>query len=355
MITLKDIESLYLRPHKMVHAIKGINLSINKGEIFGILGRKGAGKTTLLKCINLLERPSHGTVIVDACNLSALTNEALRKARLKIGMIFQHVNLVESRTVFDNIALPLELAKASKAHIQETVNTLLNLSGLTEHANAYPESLTLGLKQRVAIARALANKPHVLLCDEITASLDPKSAHAILHLLHKLNQQWGLTIVLMTHDLEVIKSICDRVGILDQGLLVEQNTVSAFFKHPTSNIAKEWIKNAARLSLPTSLRRQLRSQPGENTYPVLRLVFNNPSNPNAIHETTPEGLLAKVTQDYQLKINILQAHLESFGEDTLGCLIVELRGLPTDIQESLDFLTEQPLHFEVLGYVPHDT
>lgn len=355
MITLKDIESLYLRPRKMVHAIKGINSSINKGEIFGILGRKGAGKTTLLKCINLLERPSHGTVIIDSCNLSAMSTEALRKARLKIGMIFQQVNLVESRTVFDNIALPLELTKASKTEIQETVGMLLNLSGLNDYAHAYPESLSQGLKQRVAIARALANKPHVLLCDEITESLDLKSTHALLHFLDKLNQQWGLTIVLMTQDLEVIKSICDRVGILEQGLLVEQNTVSAFFRHPTSNIAKEWIKNAARLSLPTALRRQLRAQPAENTHPILRIMFNNPSNSNAIDQNTPESMLARVTQDYQVKINILQAHLEHFGEDKLGCLIVELKGLASDIQQSLDFLIEQPLQLEVLGYVQHAT
>ncbi len=353
MITLKDIESLYLTPSKMVHAIKGINLSINKGEIFGILGRKGAGKTTLLKCINLLERPSHGTVTVDSCNLSAMTNESLAKARLKIGMIFQHVNLVESRTVFENIALALELAKVSKTDIQERVNTVLHLSGLSEYANAYPESLSMGLKQRVAIARALVNKPQVLLCDEITASLDPKSVPAVLHLLKKLNQQWGLTIVLMTHDLEVIKAICDRVGILDQGLLLEQNTVSAFFKHPTSSLAKEWIKNAARLALPTPLRRQLRAQSAENTHPIVRIVFNNPDKPDPIEQSSPENLLSKLTQDYQLKINILQAHLESIGEDKLGCLIIELRGLAKDIQKSLDFLIEQHLYIEVLGYVPH--
>ncbi len=353
MITLKDIESLYLSPSKMVHAIKGINLSIEKGEIFGILGRKGAGKTTLLKCINLLERPSHGTVIVDSCNLSAMTNEDLRKARLKIGMVFQHVNLVESRTVFDNIALALEVAKVSKTEIQEIVNNVLNFSGLGEYANAYPESLSMALKQRVAIARALANKPHVLLCDEITTSLDPKSAHTILHLLKKLNQKWGLTIVLMTHDLEVIKSICDRVGILDQGLLVEQNTVSTFFKHPTSVLAKEWIKNAARLSLPSALRRQLRAQPSEHTHPIVRILFNNPVNPDPIDHPTPESLLSKLTQDYQVKINILQAHLESIAEDKLGYLIIEVTGLTNDIQKSLDFLIEQHLHIEVLGHVPH--
>lgn len=355
MITLKNIDTLYAQPRKVVHALKNISLKIDKGEIFGILGHKGAGKTTLLRCINLLERPTHGTVMVDNCNLSLMTHEALRAARQKIGMIFQETHLIESRTVFHNIALALELSHATHSEIQTQVQGLLALTGLTDYAHIYPEQLSHGQKQRVAIARALANNPTLLLCDEITAGLDPKTAHSLLQLLNHLNKKRGLTIVCVTRDCDVIKSICHRVGVLEEGILVEQNTVNEFFAQPISQAAQEWVKSATRHDLPMALKRRLRAQPGTNTYPVLRIVFRDLAVGDIINDTTPERVLARMIRDYQVKINILQAHLESIQNNKLGSMVIDLIGLPENIQNAMAFLTGNHLHIEVLGHAPLTT
>ena len=356
MITLKDIDSLYITPDKVVHALKGISLNIEKGEIFGIMGLKGSGKTTLIRCINLLERPTHGSVIFESCNLNTMSNTELKHARRKIGMIFQDVNLIASRTVFGNIALPLEFSKYSKAEMTTRINELLTLTHLTEYAHTYPEDLNLGLKHRVAIARALAQNPSVLLCDDFTADLDLKTTHFLLQLLYELNARLGLTLLFITHDLSLIKTFCHRVGILDQGTLSEQSTVVDFFTHPVSKRGKEFIKTATRLDMPMALRRRLRAQPTNNTHPVLRMVLKDSSSLQPIqNEIALETLLRLAAQNHQVSLNILQAYVETIQNENLKLMVIEIIGLSENVQNAIVFLKENHLHIEVLGHVLHAT
>lgn len=235
MIELRHLHKDYVINQQHISALKDINLTISRGEIFGILGKSGAGKSTLLRCMNLLEKPTRGQVLVNHIDLTTLPTAQLRIQRHKIGMIFQHFNLLESRNVFDNIALPLEVIHTSAKDIQERVSTLLALVNLTDKQHYLPSQLSGGQKQRVAIARALAAEPHVLLCDEATSSLDPAATQAILQLLKEINQTLGLTIVLITHEHAVVKQICDRVGVIEEGELIEQDV--------TSNI--RYLKQAA--------------------------------------------------------------------------------------------------------------
>ncbi len=221
MIDIRNLSQRFAGPRGWVEALHNVNLTIPAGEVFGIIGRSGAGKSTLVRTINLLTRPSEGSVVVDGRDLMMLSKDDLRAARRNIGMIFQHFNLLSSRTVFDNVALPLELAGMKRAEIEAAVLPLLDLVGLTQHRDKYPAQISGGQKQRVGIARALASKPKVLLSDEATSALDPETTRAILDLLRRINRELGLTIVLITHQMEVIKQVCDRVAVLDAGRVVE--------------------------------------------------------------------------------------------------------------------------------------
>ena len=254
MIELKNISKDFGSGEKAVHAVRDVSLSIGSGEIFGIIGFSGAGKSTLVRCINLLERPSSGSVFVAGQDLTALSAKDLRAARKKIGMIFQHFNLMPSRTVAGNVAYPLKGSGLSKEDIQKKVATLLELVGIGDKADAYPSQLSGGQKQRVAIARALANDPQVLLCDEATSALDPQTTKAILHLLKHLNETLGITIVLITHEMAVVKEICDRVAVMEYGRVVEQGEVFTVFAEPKQDITKSFIHTTSRRSKSSSPR-----------------------------------------------------------------------------------------------------
>ena len=254
MIELKNISKDFGSGEKAVHAVRDVSLSIGSGEIFGIIGFSGAGKSTLVRCINLLERPSSGSVFVAGQDLTALSAKDLRAARKKIGMIFQHFNLMPSRTVAGNVAYPLKGSGLSKEDIQKKVATLLELVGIGDKADAYPSQLSGGQKQRVAIARALANDPQVLLCDEATSALDPQTTKAILHLLKHLNETLGITIVLITHEMAVVKEICDRVAVMEYGRVVEQGEVFTVFAEPKQDITKSFIHTTSRRSKRSSPR-----------------------------------------------------------------------------------------------------
>ena len=229
MIKLNNITKIFTLPDKKLTALDNVSLHVPKGQICGVIGASGAGKSTLIRCVNLLERPTHGTVVIDDVDLTQLSDPELVKTRRQIGMIFQHFNLLTSRTVFENVALPLELENKSKAEIQEKTTALLALVGLSDKHNVYPANLSGGQKQRVAIARALASDPKVLLCDEATSALDPATTQSILKLLKEINRTLGITILLITHEMEVVKRICDQVAVIDKGRLVEQGTVSEIF------------------------------------------------------------------------------------------------------------------------------
>ena len=247
MIELTHISKDFASGGRTVHAVQDVSLSIGKGEIFGIIGFSGAGKSTLVRCINLLERPTSGSVTVDGKEMTALSARELRQARKKIGMIFQHFNLMPSRTVFGNVAYPLRGSGLSREQIADKVHRLLELVGIGDKAEAYPKQLSGGQKQRVAIARALANDPNVLLCDEATSALDPQTTKAILRLLKNLNEKLGITVVIITHEMAVVKEICDRVAVMEHGRVVEQGEVFNVFADPRQEITRSFIHTTSNL------------------------------------------------------------------------------------------------------------
>lgn len=244
MISLENVSKIFRTASGEVHAVREVSLNIEQGEIFGIIGFSGAGKSTLVRCINLLERPTEGTVTIDGTDLTKLDEKRLREVRRKIGMIFQHFNLLRSRTVYDNIAFPLKKSDVSKEEKHKKILSLLELVGLSDKKDVYPSQLSGGQKQRVAIARALANNPKVLLCDEATSAIDPQTTKSILNLLKHVNQTLGITIVVITHEMAVVKDICDRVAIMQQGHIVEEGSTEDVFLHPRENVTKDFISTA---------------------------------------------------------------------------------------------------------------
>ena len=247
MIRLENVSKTFTDSNKEVHAVNNVSLTINDGDIFGIIGFSGAGKSTLVRCINLLEKPTDGKVFVDDAEITALSGKELRKARKKIGMIFQHFNLMPSRTIFGNVAYPLRGSGLSKEEIKEKVHHLLELVGISEKENAFPSQLSGGQKQRVAIARALANDPNILLCDEATSALDPQTTKSILKLLQQLNQTLGITVVVITHEMAVVKEICNRVAVMDHGDVVEEGEVFHVFASPKEPLTRSFIKTTSNL------------------------------------------------------------------------------------------------------------
>lgn len=343
MIELKNLEKTFDTATGTLYALKNINLAVQKGEIFGVIGKSGAGKSTLIRCANLLERPTSGQVFIEKQDLTLLSKQALRQARCHIGMIFQHFNLLASRTVYQNIALPLELIGYNKQKIQQTVTPLLELTGLTEKINSYPAQLSGGQKQRVAIARSLASEPKVLLCDEATSALDPQTTKSILQLLRDINSKLGLTILLITHEMEVIKEICDRVALLDKGEIIEQNEVSAFFSKPKTPLAIDFVKSCLKYELPISLQAQLNPTPSETTNAVLRIIFHG--------RAAAEPLVACLMQEFHIKLNILQANIEILRNDTLGIMVAEVIDAHNNLQQGITYLQAKDVNVEVIGYV----
>lgn len=343
MIKLSSLSKVYGEGKGAFYALKGIELDVPAGQIVGVIGASGAGKSTLIRCVNLLERPTQGRVEVDGVDLTALDEQALTLARRNIGMIFQHFNLLSSRNVFENVALPLELANWPKEKITARVNELLELVGLTHRAKAYPSQLSGGQKQRVAIARALGPAPKVLLCDEATSALDPQTTQSILALLKEINQKLGITILLITHEMGVVKSICDSVALLDQGSIIEQGEVGWFFAHAQAPLAKEFVRSSLHLEIPAPYRERLQKAPAEGLIPLLRLGFSG----NSID--TPA--ISHASRQFGIDVNILSASIEQIGHSRFGFLLVELLGDTNAQQVTIDYLKQQQIDVEVLGYV----
>lgn len=244
MIRIRDLEKTYYdKQGKRLTALNKVNLDIGKGEVFGIIGPSGAGKSTLLRCVNMLEKPTYGSIYVDEAEVTGLSKIDLRAVRRQMGMIFQHFNLLSSRTVFSNIAFPMEISGAAKSKINERVQELLSLVGLEDKAKSYPSQLSGGQKQRVGIARALATNPKILLCDEATSALDPRTTRAVLKLLKSINQQFGLTILMVTHEMQAIKQICSSVAVIEKGRVVEQGKVKELFSRPGTEITKGFLED----------------------------------------------------------------------------------------------------------------
>jgi D-methionine transport system ATP-binding protein len=338
MISIKNLYKTYDQGGRKVEAVKNVNIEIAKGEIFGVIGFSGAGKSSLIRCVNLLEVPTSGSVQVNGVEVTRLGNEDLRKARRKIGMIFQHFNLLTSSTVFENVAAPLKLAGAGKEKIVNRVNELLGLVGLADKGSSYPSQLSGGQKQRVAIARALANDPEILLCDEATSALDPQTTDSILELLLDINRRFQITIMLITHEMHVIKKICDRVAVMENGEVVEQGTVLDTFSKPQTQTAKNFIKNVFDIHLPENLAKKFSAE--QTRGEVIRVSF--------VGDTTTEPVFAELATRFPLRPNILYGNITQIKETTFGSLILKLSGSEEEIQAGISYVREQGLTVEVL-------
>lgn len=347
MIEIEHLNKTYPSPTGDIHALRDVDLRIDDGEIFGIIGLSGAGKSTLVRCINLLNRPSEGTVTVDGKNLTELSEDELRESRRSIGMIFQHFNLLSSRTVYDNVALPLELVGTPKNVIREKVEPLLKLVGLTEHAHKYPSQLSGGQKQRVGIARALTNDPKVLLSDEATSALDPETTVATLALLKRINKELGLTIVMITHEMQVVKQICERVVVMNYGKIVEQGKVVDIFMSPQHETTKALIGNVMARDMPASIldrfRKARENHPNSDAVYLLRLAFSG-------NEVT-RPVISECSRRFNLDFNILRGTVDDVQGQTLGSLTVLIEAESSVFIEAVNFLRENGVVVEEINDV----
>lgn len=317
------------------YALKDVHFSIYPKDIFGIVGSSGAGKSTLMRCLTGLEKPTTGSIVIEDSDITLLAVKDLIPYRQRVGMVFQQFNLFPSRTVSGNIAFPLEIHGVSKHDQNIRVDELLSLVGLSHKKNAYPASLSGGEKQRVGIARALANRPHILFCDEATSALDPTSTRSILTLLQKLNEQLGLTIVVITHQLEAVKMICNRMAVISNGELVEQGEVTDIFAKPLSPATKQLLHPLSE-KLPKIFLENL----GPNRK-LLSLTFKG--------EQAKQPIISRLIKGHQIEVNILLAGIDAFQKTVLGSLIVEVKGSPEEINKAIDFLEGNLIDCEVLA------
>ena len=342
MIHLKNIVKTYASD---IHALRGIDLHVERGSIYGIIGLSGAGKSTLIRCINLLERPTSGAVLIDGRDLMQMSEHDLREERRRIGMIFQHFNLLSSATVYDNVAFPLRLSGTPADEIRPKVTELLALVGLADKSGAYPSHLSGGQKQRVGIARALAGDPKVLLCDEATSALDPQTTKSILALIRDINRRIGLTVVVITHEMQVIKDVCDRVAVLDGGVIAEEGDVVDVFTAPREPITKEFISVLLSNELPTAFRgNAIEETASPGSYMLLRLTF--------LGETADNPVLADMIRRFpEVEVSMLFGTLDQIKDLPFGRMIIGMRGAPKDIDAAIRYLSAQHLKQEVIGYV----
>lgn len=353
MIEIKDLNKTYHLKSGIVEAVKNVSLTIEDGEIYGIIGYSGAGKSTLVRCINLLEVPDSGEINVNGVQLTKMSdtskgaalkkinNRQLNRTRKGIGMIFQHFNLLDRSTVFDNIAYPLKYSGKSRQEIRTRVQELLKLVDLTDKAGAYPSQLSGGQKQRVAIARALANNPGVLLSDEATSALDPEATESILHLLKQLNTQLGLTIVMITHEMAVIKSICDKVAVMENGEVVEQGDVYDIFAHPQRAITRKFINTVSNLSkINKMIEEDIPLVQTSGNDRLIKLIFEN--------DSTGDAVISEISKRFDVKVNIVLANVEIIGNRPLGGIIVILKGEEQAILNTFQYLKEIKVKTEVL-------
>ena len=326
MIELKNLCKTYSSASGNVEALRDINLTIRDGEIFGIIGLSGAGKSTLVRCINLLERPTSGSVIIDGQDITLLPRPELLKMRRSISMIFQGFNLLEQRSVLRNVTFPLEIAGVTGQSAREKAMELLKVVGLEEKAAAYPAQLSGGQKQRVAIARALASDPRYLLCDEATSALDPNTTRSILELLRSINEKMGVTIIVITHEMKVIDQICDRVAVIDQSRIAESGRVSDVFANPQSQIARELILPQDRTAIETSGGKKI------------RIIFDGMQS--------KEPVISNMTLDCQVPVNIMFADTKDFDGIVYGHMIIELPTDPHQAEKVTTWLKNSPVKWK---------
>ena len=341
IIGLKDITKTFVQDGKTFNAVENASVTVEKGDIFGIIGFSGAGKSTLVRTINLLGRPTSGSVTVKGKDFLSLSQKELREERKKIGMIFQHFNLMKSRNVFDNVAFPLKRSGLTKSEISEKVHSLLKLVEIDDKAENFPSQLSGGQKQRVAIARALANEPDILLCDEATSALDPTTTKSILKLLKKLKDQLGLTIVIITHQMEVIKEICDKVAVMEKGKILEQGDVFSIFANPQDEVTKRFIRSTSNLSKVEELIAE--------DSPVVRLEKNEKLvRFTYIKKNVSEPLISAISRLYEVTINIIFAEIEIVQNAPIGGTVAIVSGEAGTIDRALKHIAAMDVGVEVL-------
>lgn len=341
MIEIKNISKTFHQKNQSFKALDQISLNIEKGDIVGIIGFSGAGKSTLIRTVNLLEKPDKGEIIINGKDFTRLKSRELAKERKKIGIIFQHFNLLSSRTVSENIALPLELDGVKKEAISKKVNELLSIVGLEDKANDYPKSLSGGQKQRVAIARALANDPYLLLCDEATSALDPATTWSILQLLRDINQRLGITILLITHEMEVIRTICDHVAVIDKGKLITKGTLGEIITQKDHPIIKKFL-NSGVMNIPQELSKKLQKEPQDGLFPLIEVEVNE--------DISVEALLSIVYDKYKIPYKVLKADVEYLGDTNFGRLLLQLQGDEEENQQAIYYLNQNKIQNRVRGY-----
>ncbi|GHT13008.1 methionine import ATP-binding protein MetN 2 [Bacteroidia bacterium] len=333
IISFKNLNVVFPYKGKDIKAVENTSLNIYRGEVFGIVGTSGAGKSTLLRTINLLQRPTQGEVFVNGENISGLKGNALRKLRTGIGMIFQQFSLINTKTVYDNVAFAMEAVGKSKMEIQQRVPEVLELVGLSDRAKSYPAKLSGGEKQRVGIARALANNPYILLCDEPTSALDLENTNAILKLLKEINENLGITIVIISHEMDVIKKICNRVAVMSGGKIIETNEVFNVFTAPQEPFTQSLVNHTLNFELPERIR--------QNTdLKLLKIVYSG--------EKAEEAVISDTIKNLEVEINILHGKIEYITNKPFGVLIVQITGNPEKVKEAQNYLTTRVYKVEEL-------
>ena len=342
MIRIEQVSRTFHAAAGEVKAVQNVNLHIKEGEVFGIIGFSGAGKSTLVRCMNLLERPTAGKVYVDNVELTSLGEKQLREERKKIGMIFQHFNLLKARTVYQNIDFPLKKSGLSKEERDKKILGLLELVGLSDKKDAYPSQLSGGQKQRVAIARALASSPKVLLCDEATSALDPQTTKQILNLLKKVNEELKITIVIITHEMAVVKDICDRVAIMEHGRVVEEGTTEEVFVHPREKITRDFISTAGNIDKVYELIEQgnelAKLKPGEK---MIMLTYSR--------NTAGTPLISHIKEAYDITANIIYGNIDLLKGTTVGNLVVILSGEADKMEQAIEYIKNNDVVVEVIA------
>lgn len=337
MIQLDGVTKSYGNGAGQIQAVEDVNLSVEKGDIYGVIGFSGAGKSTLLRCVNLLERPTLGKVTIEGEELTELPKQKLRQARKKIGMVFQHFNLLESKTVFANVAFPLKMVGENKQTVNHRVTELLSFVGLEDQANKYPDQLSGGQKQRIGIARALATSPNVLLCDEATSALDPQTTKSILELLKKVNREYQITILIITHEMQVIRDICNRVAVMEDGKVIEEGSIFDVFSSPQTQTASKFVSSVMQDKIPPSITNLLQ----DGYRHIYRVTY--------VGDSAGKPVLSQVSKQFDVEVNVLHGQITELQEIPFGNLIVELQGRDDEVKRAKQFINASVSLQEVLA------
>ncbi len=333
VIEILNVEKVFKNKKSEVHALRNVSLKVEKGDIFGIVGYSGAGKSTLLRLVNLLEKPTSGSVKIEEREIINLSEKELNILRKNIGMVFQQFNLLESQTVYQNLKIPLIISETPKNSIDKRIEELLDFVGLKDKKNSSVSKLSGGQKQRIGIARALATHPKILLCDEATSALDPKTTKSILQLLKKINNEFGITILLITHEMEVVKEICNKVAVMQDGEIKEQGNIIEIFTNPQENITKNFISSIINNNIPESLKEEL-----DLNLPVVKLTF--------LGEKSGQPLISEINKKFDISTKILSASVNELSNTILGVLVVQLEGNPAIINEVEEFIKNRGVKIE---------